>query len=71
MISEDLKVGKPFEIGNRIFYPIVKIFSLKHSQGEIYSLSPVALVVVENDLKYLIPFEEVENPHELIEMISS
>jgi hypothetical protein len=70
MKKEEIKVGKSFKIHGRIFYPLVKFFQWKNNQGESYSLSPVAIVVVEGDLKYLLPLGEVENPQELMDMIS-
>ncbi|BDZ71071.1 hypothetical protein [Methanobacterium petrolearium] len=69
MIDEEIKVGKPKKIDGRIFYPILKIFHWKHQQSEFYSVSPVALVVVEGDLKYMFHLDEVENPEEFMNMI--
>jgi hypothetical protein len=70
MKKEEIKVGKPFKIDERVFHPLVKVLDLKHHQGEYYSLSPVAIVVVEGEMKYLLPLEEVENPEELMDMIA-
>ncbi|OPX59323.1 MAG: hypothetical protein A4E25_01249 [Methanobacterium sp. PtaB.Bin024] len=69
MIDQEIKVGKPKKIDGRIFYPILKIFHWKHKQSESYSVSPVALVVIEGDLKYMFPLDEVENPEDLMNMI--
>ncbi len=69
MLNREIKVGKPFKIDDRIFYPLVKVFQYDHRQMEYYSLSPMALVVVENDLKYLLPFEEIECPEELLNLV--
>lgn len=68
MLDQEIKVGKAFKIDERIFYPLVKVFHYKHGQTESYSLSPIALVVVEGDMKYLLPFEEIESTEELLNM---
>ena len=72
MINQEIKVGKSYEIQGRIFYPILKIFHWKHHQTESYSVSPLALVVVEGDLKYLFPLEELDSEtiEEYMNMIS-
>ncbi len=70
MITHEIKVGKPFKIEGRVFYPLVKIIHLKYHSAESYYLSPVALVVVEGDLKYLLPLDEVDSPQDLLDMVS-
>jgi len=70
MLNHEIKVGKPFKIDERIFYPLVKVLQYKHRQMEYYSLSPIALVVVEKDMKYLLPFEEMECPEKLLNMVN-
>lgn len=68
MKNQEIKVGKPFTIENRVFYPLVKIFHLKHPNGEFYSLSPVAMVIVEEEMKYILPLEECDD-HEKLETL--
>lgn len=65
MKNQEIKVGKPFTIENRVFYPLVKIFHWKHHDGEFYSLSPVAMVIMEEDMKYILPLEECDDPEKL------
>lgn len=65
MKNQELKVGKSVEIGDRIFYPILKIFHWKHHENEVYSISPLALVVVEGEMKYILPMEEFDDPEML------
>jgi len=65
MKNEKIKVGKPVKIENRIFYPLVKIFHWKHHHVESYSLSPVAMIVVEGDMKYILPMDECEDLEKL------
>lgn len=70
MKNEEIKVVKPIEIENRVFYPLVKVFHWKNHQSEFYSLSPVALVVVEGKRKYLLPLDKMESSQELLSMIT-
>jgi hypothetical protein len=69
MKNQEIKVGKPFTIENRVFYPLVKIFQLKHPHGEFHSLSPVAIVVVEGEMKYILPMEEGEDLEKLKDLM--
>lgn len=69
MINHEIKAGKPKKIEGRVFYPILKIFHWKHRQSESYSVSPIALVVIEGDTRYLFPLDDVENPEELMNMV--
>jgi uncharacterized spore protein YtfJ len=70
MLNQEIEVGKPFKIDERVFYPLVKVFHWKYRQTESYSLSPIALVVVEGEMKYLLPLDEVDSPQELLDMVS-
>ncbi|MDO5835319.1 MAG: hypothetical protein Q4P17_02320 [Methanobacterium sp.] len=65
MKNQEIKVGKSVEVENRIFYPILKIFHWKHRETETFSVSPLALVVVEGEQKYIYPLEEIDNSEEL------
>ena len=65
MKNQEIKVGKPFTIENRVFYPLVEIFHWKHHHCESYALSPVAIVIVEGEMKYILPLEEFDNPEKL------
>jgi len=65
MKNQELKVGESVEIGDRIFYPILKIFHWKHQETEAYSISPLALVVVEGEMKYILPLEDFDDPEKL------
>lgn len=69
MINQEIKVGKSKEIEGKIFYPILKIFHWKNQLSESYSVSPIAIVVVEGELRYLFPLDEVENPEELMNLV--
>ena len=69
MKNQEIKVGKSVEIGDRIFYPILKIFHWKHHESEVYSISPLALVVVEGEMKYILPLEEFDDPDKLENII--
>mgnify|MGYP006869361960 CR=1 FL=1 len=64
-INQEIKVGKSLKIDERVFYPIIKIFHWKHQDSESYSVFPVAVVVVEGEMKYIFPLEEYDEPEEL------
>lgn len=70
MKNEEIKVGKPIEIEDRVFYPLVKVFHWKNHQSEFYSLSLVALVVVEGKRKYLLSLDDVESSQEFLSMVT-
>jgi uncharacterized spore protein YtfJ len=70
MIDDEIRIGKPFKIEGRSFYPLVKIFHWKGDHAESYSLSPVALVVFEGQMKYLIPLDELGSSQELLDLVS-
>lgn len=65
MKNQEIKVGKPFTIENRVFYPLVEIFHWKNHHCESYSLLPVAIVIVEEEMKYILPLEESYDPEKL------
>ncbi|MCC7549939.1 MAG: hypothetical protein KO316_00390 [Methanobacterium sp.] len=65
MRSQEIKVGKTFKIDGRIFYPLVKVTHWKHNQEEFHCLSPLALVVIEGDMKYILPMKEFDDPEKL------
>lgn len=70
MIEDDIRVGKPFNIEGRSFYPLVKVFHWKGHHAESYSLFPVALVVLEGQMKYLLPLDELDSSQELLDLVS-
>lgn len=49
--------GKPLEIYGKILYPIIQISILRDNKMNIIgsSIVPIAIVVEENDEKYVIP----------------
>ena len=63
------EVGKMFQIGERIFYPIVEISTVEMENSFAESISPIALVVVEHLKKYILPLTEEEvNSEEIIDL---
>ncbi|MGB9936573.1 MAG: hypothetical protein ACPK7O_02535 [Methanobacterium sp.] len=65
-------LGKPIRIDNKIFHPIVEMITFESLERlSSTEITPIALVVEENDNEYLISFTEEENdPQELIKMLS-
>lgn len=65
----DKIVGKELKIDNRTIYPIIQT-SVFHNGFTIAEIFPIALVVEENDEKYVISIlESLDNPENLIEMV--
>jgi len=63
------EVGKMFQIGERIFYPIIEISTVEMETSFAESISPIALVVVEQLRKYILPLTEDEvNSEEIIDL---
>ena len=70
MINQEIKVGESKEVEGRVFYPIIKIFHWKHHQIESYSVSPIAIVVIEGDVRYLLPLKEFDSPKEIEDLMN-
>ena len=63
------EVGKMFQVGERIFYPIVEISTVEMEKSFAESISPIALVVVEPLKKYILPLTEEEvDSEEIIDL---
>ena len=54
------EVGKMFQIGERIFYPIVEISTVEMNTSFAESISPIAVVIMEPLKKYILPLTEDE-----------
>lgn len=69
-IKDEKRVGKIFEIGERKFYPIVQISTIKTDNYFSESITPVALVVCEPIKKYILPLSEDElDKEEIINLV--
>lgn len=69
-VKHEKRVGKIFEIGERKFYPIVQISTIKTDNYFSESLTPVALVVCEPIKKYILPLSEDElDKEEIINLV--
>lgn len=63
------EVGKMFQIGERLFYPIIEISTIEMETSFVESISPIALVVVEQLRKYILPLTEDEvDSEEIIDL---
>ena len=63
------EVGKMFQIGERVFYPIIEISTVDMETSFVESISPIALVVVEQLRKYILPLTEDEvDSEEIIDL---
>lgn len=69
-IKDEKKIGKIFEIGERTFYPVVQISTIKNDNYFSESITPIALVVTEPIKKYILPLSEDElDKEEIIQLV--
>jgi hypothetical protein len=66
------KVLKPFQIGKRIFYPVIEIITIEDKNHfNSINISPIAFIVEENSNKYIISINRDEiDEYELFELLS-
>ena len=63
------KIGKEFKIGKRTFYPVVQISTIEMDSSFSEQISPIALLVIEPSIKYILPLtEEKVNSEEIIDL---
>ncbi|MBM4240868.1 MAG: hypothetical protein FJ150_04305 [Euryarchaeota archaeon] len=74
----DTVVGEALRIDDRIFYPIIQIFTFKGkregNKQDFFTkcISPLAIVVMEPTEQYVIKFTDDEiDPEEFIQMVES
>ena len=67
----DKIVSKEIRIDNRTIYPIVQTSVIRDGNGfTVAEIFPIALVIAENDEKYVIPvLESLDDPEFFIEMV--
>jgi hypothetical protein len=71
-LNIEKKVLKPFQIRERIFFPVIEIITI---EGETHfnsiNISPIAFIIEENGDKYIIPIARDEiDEDELFELLS-
>ena len=54
------KIGKTFEVDNKIFYPVVMISTIEGDSYFAESITPLAMIIVEPSKKYLLPLSDDE-----------
>ncbi len=63
------EIGKEFKIGKRTFYPVVQISTIEMDSSFSEQISPIALLVIEPSIKYILPLtEEKVNSEEIIDL---
>ena len=67
----DRSVGKEIKIDNRTIYPIIQTSIFQVENGfTVAEIFPIALVIAENDEKYVISvLESFDNPENVIDMV--
>jgi len=59
------EIGKTFEIGKRKFYPVIQISTTEADNYFAESVTPLALVVFEDNKKYILPLKEDVDTEEI------
>ena len=72
-LNVEKKVLKPFQIEERIFYPVIEIITIEaRNHFNSINISPIAFIVEENGDKYIIPISRDEiDEDELFELVLS
>jgi hypothetical protein len=71
-LNVEKKVLKPFQIEERIFFPVIEIITIEdENHFNSINISPIAFIVEENDHKYIISINRDEiDEDELFELLS-
>jgi hypothetical protein len=70
-LNIEKKVLKPFQIGERIFFPVIEIITIEsENHFNSINISPIAVIIEENGNKYIIPIARDEiDKDELFELL--
>lgn len=70
-LNIEKKVLKPFQIGKRIFFPVIEIITIEdQNHFNSINISPIAFIVEENGDKYIISINRDEiDEYELFELL--
>lgn len=69
-IKENILNLKPIRVGEKEIYPLVKVVEIDLTSIHAHYVEPIALVVIENDEKYLIPLDGEELSPDLLDLVS-
>ncbi len=69
-LEEKIELGSSFKVDKRIFYPVIKISHYKNSFFETKLITPLALIIKEDNKKYLIPLVEEEVSEDFLELVN-
>lgn len=69
-IREKIKDLKPIAVGEKEIYPLVKVVEIDLTGFHAQYIEPIALVVVENGEKYIIPLDGEELSPDLLDLVS-
>jgi hypothetical protein len=71
-LNVEKKVLKPFQIEERIFFPVIEIITIEdENHFNSINISPIAFIVEENAHKYIISINRDEiDEDELFELLS-
>lgn len=68
-LIEKIELGNSFKADEKIIYPVIRILHYQDSYFETKSLTPIALIVKEDNEKYLIPLQEEEISEEFLDLV--
>ncbi len=68
-IKKEIVTLKPIDVEKKRLYPVVKVLEIQEGNYYSLSISPIALVVVEDGEKYLLSLDEEEPSPELLELV--
>jgi hypothetical protein len=68
-IREKIRDLLPIAVGEKEIYPLVKVVEIEQTSFHAQYIEPIALVVVENDEKYLIPLDGEELSPDLLDLV--
>lgn len=68
-VEKNIMVFKPVKVGEKEIYPLVEVVEINLTNFHAQYLEPIALVVVDDDDKYLVPLDEKEPSPELLDLV--
>ncbi|HMK53323.1 MAG TPA: hypothetical protein VK444_00930 [Methanobacteriaceae archaeon] len=69
-VKKEIVTLKPIKVEKRKLYPLVEVLEIKEGKFNLLSVSPIALVVVEGDEKYLLSLDGNEPSPELLNLVN-
>ncbi|MDP3065111.1 MAG: hypothetical protein Q8N08_00040 [Methanobacteriaceae archaeon] len=68
-IKKEIVTLDPIKVEKKNLYPVVEVLEIYKGKFYLLSSSPIALVVVEGDEKYLLSLDDSEPSPELLDLV--